>query len=70
MKNPINLDAADTAVLQGIANDPTQHPALRRYARLTIDARRLRLRGEIQGAMASEREADKAYDELPEDLRW
>lgn len=70
MEYPINLDAADAAVLQAVANDPKADPALRRYARLTLDARRLRLKGEIQGAMASEREADKAYDQLPDNLRW
>ena len=71
MSKSIPLDFESSQTLRAIAT--RRYPATRlqrMFARFTLLARRQRVRGRIALAMHWERQADKAYDQLPSKLLW
>lgn len=67
----INLDCATDDELRAIIKKPDSHNnKIGEYAKLTIKARALRLKGNIEKALLLERKADVIYLELPPELKW
>lgn len=62
-KLPINLDAEERETLLAYARGFKQ---LARYAAWKAAAQKLRLAGDINGALRHESNCDKLYKELPE----
>lgn len=68
---PINIDDLSTSELEIVGNHPALHEEVKRYARLILVARDLRLAANINDALRLERRAERIYQqEMPKMLRW
>jgi len=65
----VNLDDETIEELDGIANDPKYPQQIREYAKKSAEAKRVRASGKIQDALKIERQLDKMYNALPENLK-
>ena len=65
----VNLDDVSKEELDAIANDPKNTDQIREYAKKSAEAKRVRSSGKIQDALKIERQLDKMYNALPENLK-
>jgi hypothetical protein len=68
--HPINLDCADNEDLRITAIHPAVHLDVRVYARLMLQAREKRTKGDIAKASRLEDQAEAVYLLIPKKLRW
>lgn len=66
----INLDSMDSSDLPVAAKHYALHASIRAYADDLAEARACRLDGKVFRAASIERRLERAYNSLPESLRW
>ncbi len=67
---PVNVDCMTPEELEIACSHPALHAYVQAYARVALQARELRLAGQIADALRHEDYLVTAYSQIPERLRW